>query len=592
MTRILAAACGLLTIAGAARAATDPRTALADIDSLIETALVEQKIPGAVVGVVVGDEVVLLKGYGLRDIEKNLPMTPDTIVPIASVTKQFTVASLGTLVREGKLDWDKPVIDFLPEFRLSDDHATLHVSTRDLVTHRSGVAPYDFAWFGAKTSREELVRRLRHFPVDDELRTRFQYSNFMYMVAGYLAGRVAGTSYEEHVRRSLFEPLAMTRSGFSFADLSRDADHATGYELDNQRALAREEYVSAEAMAPMGGMNSTARDLTRWMRMLLGRGQLEGKRILQARDVAAMLQPNMPVGAATMPEFGFRSYGMGLYIDNYRGHEVASHSGNMPGAAATITIVPRERIGVIVLTNRSRARLRDGLPYEIIDRLLGLAPANLVARYASMDQKSFEGEVAARAAGVTDRKPGTKPSHDLAEYAGRYFDPGYGTIEVRSSNGALVLAFNGFTAPLEHWHYDIFQTPADRTSQLDGIRVQFHTDFQGEISAIGVPMAAIAAPTTFVKQPPAEMMERAFLQRFVGTYEVGGRKREILLGDDGVLRLLMFGTAHELVPVRGTLFRVKTIEGMTVEFLSGPSGAVDRIAFGGGEGSIIGPKTK
>ncbi len=591
-TRRLAAALFLLSLATTTLAANpDPNKALAGIDALVERALAEQKIPGAAVAVVIGDEVVLLEGYGLRDVEKNLPMTPDTMMPIASVTKQFTVASLGTLARRGKLDWDEPVRDYLPEFRLSDDYATLHATTRDLVTHRIGLPRHDFAWFGSSDSREQLYGKLRHFPFSRDIRTTFQYNNFMYMTAGYLAGRIAGTSYEDHVTTSLFEPLGMTRTNFSLATVAADPDHATGYELDGERNLSREEFVSAEAMAPTGAINSTARDLTRWLRMMLGGGVLDGERILQAADVAAMMQPKMPVSQAIFPEFGYRSYGMGLFVQNYRGYEVASHGGNMPGAAVAVAMVPREKIGVVVLTNRSAARLRDGLPYEILDRLLGLPSANLVQRYAEMERKGFAGEDAAKAAGVSDRKEGTRPSHVLAEYAGRYSDPGYGTIEVTHDGGALAMAFNGFTAPLEHWHYDVFQTPEDRTSALDRARVQFRTNLEGEISALAVPMDATVPPVLFEKQPPAEMMERSFLEQFVGTYEVGGLDREIVLREDGVLQYVVLGNAYELVPVRGMLFRIEELTGVSIQFLTDASGRVDRIAFHSG-GSIVGPRKK
>jgi len=185
----------LIVAAGVLGAPRNPKKALADVDRLITDALAEQQIPGAAVAVVVGDEVVLLKGYGLRDVEKKLPMTPDTMLPIASITKQFTVASLGTLVRQGKLEWDKPVRDSLPEFRLHDDYATLNATTRDLVTHRIGLPRHDFAWFGSPAGREELYGRLRYFPFSRDIRTRFQYNNFMYMTAGYLAGRIAGVGH-------------------------------------------------------------------------------------------------------------------------------------------------------------------------------------------------------------------------------------------------------------------------------------------------------------------------------------------------------------------------------------------------------------
>jgi CubicO group peptidase (beta-lactamase class C family) len=230
----------------------EAKKALAGIDALIERELEAQRIPGAAVGVVIGDEVVLLKGYGWRDVGKKKPVTPDTMFPIASITKQFTVASLGTLARQGKLDWDAPVRDSMPDFRVHDDYATLHATPRDLVTHRIGLPRHDYAWFGSTRTREELYGQLRHFPFNKDIRTRFQYNNFMYMTAGVLAGRLAGRSYEEHVQASLLDPLGMTRTGFSLAALAADADAAAGYQLDDEQTIVGEEYESAEQMAPTG----------------------------------------------------------------------------------------------------------------------------------------------------------------------------------------------------------------------------------------------------------------------------------------------------------------------------------------------------
>ncbi|HEY0157031.1 MAG TPA: serine hydrolase [Thermoanaerobaculia bacterium] len=576
----------LTTLTAAAAAPPDPKKALAGIDAYIEGALQDQKIPGAAVAVVVGDEVVLLKGYGWRDVANRKPVTPDTTFPIASITKQFTVASLGTLVRQGKLDWDKPVRDYMPDFRVHDDYATLRATTRDLVTHRIGLPRHDFAWFGSALSREELYRQLPHFPFSKDMRTRFQYNNFMFMTAGYLAGRLSGRSYEDHVRLSLLEPLGMTRTHFVLGNLAGDADAALGYELDNQRNIAPEEYESAEQMAPTGGLNSTARDLVRWVRMMLGGGELEGKRILQKSDVEAMMQPNMPISPSVFPEFGYDHYGMGLFVSTYRGYEVAEHGGNMPGAAATVTLLPREKIGIVVLTNRSGARLRDGLPWEIVDRLLGLPRSGMVEKYADLERKSFAGEEAAKTAGVSDRKPGTRPSHALEEYAGRYSGPGYGALDVTLRDGALHLTYNGFTARLDHWHYDVFQTPQDRTAILDASRVKFETDLEGEVSGVAVPMDSNVPPIVFAKQPPAEMSDPAFLRRFVGTYDLDGIPVEVVLREDNVLQWVRVGRARDLVPVRGTLFRIRELTGISVEFLPDASGAVDRVAVHSGSSTI------
>jgi CubicO group peptidase (beta-lactamase class C family) len=568
-----------------------PAQAFQGLDALIEKALADQGIPGATVGVVIGDEVVLLKGYGQADRETKRAMTPDTLMPIASVTKQFTVAALGTLVRQGKLDWDKPVRDYMPDFRVNDDLATLRATPRDLVTHRIGLPRHDALWFGSTLTREQLYERLPHLPFSKDIRTRFQYNNLMYMTAGLLGGRINGTTWEQLVKGALFEPLGMKRSNFSIKELTSDPDHALGYQLDEKRSLIRDPFESAETMGPTGSINSSAREMTSYLRMMLAGGTFGGRRVLQAADVASMMQPNMPIGPSNFPEFGYGSYGMGLFVNSYRGIEYASHGGNMPGAAATVVMVPKERVGVVVLTNRSGARLRDGLPFEIVDRLMGLPSANMVARYGDLESKALYGEEAAKAAGVSDRVSGTKPAHPLEAYAADYEHPGYGIVKVTEKDGRLSLTYNGFSTPLDHWHYEVFRAPDDRTNRLEQTRVQFETDLAGEVSTLTVPLEPNVPPTAFTRRAPAEMTTRVFLEQLTGVYEVNGVDAEVVLREDGVLQYVQLGRPRELVPVRGTLFRIKDLTGVSVEFLKNAAGKVDRIALHA-DGSTIGPRKK
>jgi hypothetical protein len=289
------------------------------------------------------------------------------------------------------------------------------------------------------------------------------------------------------------------------------------------------------------------------------------------------------------PEQGFLSYGMGLFVETYRGREVAHHGGNLSGAAAIVMFAPKERIGIVVLTNRSGARLRDGLPYEILDRLLGLPGAGMIDRYAELERKALAGEDAAKSAGVSDRKPGTRPAHALPDCAGRYVHPAYGDLEIVVRDGGLALTFHGFAAPLEHWHFEVFKTPSDKTLELDDLRVQFLTDLQGEVSGVAVPIEPLVEPTVFARAAPAEMLDPMFLAEFVGSYEIAGIETRVRLRDDGVLQTVRLGEARELVPVRGTLFRVKEQAGMSVEFLRDAGGRVDRMAVHAGA-SVIGPR--
>jgi CubicO group peptidase (beta-lactamase class C family) len=556
-----------------------PKQALADIDPIIAQALETFHVPGAAVAVVVGDDVVLSKGYGFRDVEKKLPMTAETQMPIASMTKQFTVAALGTLVRQGKLDWDKPVRDYLPDFRLNNEYATAHATARDLVTHRIGLPRHDAVWYGTDLSREEIFHRLQYFPFSRDLRVRFQYNNLLYMTSGYLAGRLAHSSWEELVKTALFTPLGMKRSNFTVAAMHADPNHSEAYELDTKREVVKVTHEPIDVMGPTGSINSSVDEMARYLRMMLGHGMLEGKRVLLEADVQSMMQPQMPAGKSLFSDvFGFQSYGMGLFVQTYRGVDIAHHGGNLRGASAMIVMAPAKGIGIVILTNRSGTRLRDALPFEIIDRLLGLESSKLLARYREREEKGFAGEDAAKSAGVSDRKPNTKPARALSEYTGDYEHPGYGRIRIQLEENRLTFAYNRFRTPLDHWHYEVFQAPADRQNPLELTRVQFETDLSGDVSGLVTPIEPNVEPVTFTRQPPADMRDRKFLAELAGEYE-GAAPVSIVLRDDNVLQFSVLGTVRELVPVRGTYFRIKDLASTAVEFFRDGAGPADRMAI-------------
>ena len=571
-----------------------PADALKGIDAVIEQELKTFQVPGVAVAVVVGDELMLSKGYGFRDVEKKLPMAAETQMPIASVTKQFTVAALATLVRQGKLDWDKPVREYLPDFRMHNEYATSHLTPRDLVTHRSGLPRHDSIWFGSDLTREQIYHRLPFFEFSRDLRVRLQYNNLMFMTAGYLGGQISKSSWEDLVKNALFTPLGMKRSNFSVATMKADANVSQAYELNTKREVVRIEYQGIDAAGPAGSINSSVDEMARYIRMMLAGGMFEGKRVLLESDVQAMMQPHMPSGRDLFSDlFGFRSYGMGLFVQTYRGVEIAHHGGNIDGSSALLVLVPSKKIGVVVLANRSGTRLRDALPFEIIDRLLGLESSGLLGRHRQLEEKGFAGQDAAKAAGTTDRKPNTKPARPLNEYAAEYLHPGYGPMKVRLEKDRLMLSYNKFTAPLDHWHYEVFQAPADRQNPLELTRVQFNSDFSGEVASISVPLEPNVDPIVFVRQPPAEMRDRKFLEPLAGEYDNGGVPVTIAVREDNVLQYIVLGNVRELVPVRGTYFRIKDLAGVAVEFMRNPAGQYDRMTiYSPGSENSIAPRKK
>ncbi len=273
---------------------TSANTQLADFGAWIEAMMQTWKVPGLAVGVVQDGKVIFLEGFGVRDVEQQLPVTPNTLFALASGTKAFTTAALGLLADEGTLDWDAPVRGTVPSFKLYDDVATERLTPRDLVTHRSGLPRHDLAWYQSPFDRAELWRRLQFLQPNKDIRTDWQYQNLMYMAAGYVLQQITGMAWEDFVRTRIFAPLGMTRSNFAVGDSQADADHALPYkEIAEQ--VQRIPFYEQFAIGPAGSINTCVADMTRWLLMHIGKGEIDGQRLLSEKETRDMITPYMPM---------------------------------------------------------------------------------------------------------------------------------------------------------------------------------------------------------------------------------------------------------------------------------------------------------
>src|SRR5215468_9817449 len=211
-----------------------------ELDALAAEAMAEWKVPAVTLAVVQNGETVLLKAWGQRDVEANLPATPQTQFVICSITKTFTATALALLVDEGRLDWTKPVRDYIPEFRMHDAIATERVTVRDLLSHHSGLPRHDWIWIPADLSRSEMMTALRHLEPARDIRTEFQYNNLAYNAAGLVAERISGQSFEQFIRTRLTDKLNMP-VGFSAEEYAAAEDAAVPYlvERDDQRRRSK-----------------------------------------------------------------------------------------------------------------------------------------------------------------------------------------------------------------------------------------------------------------------------------------------------------------------------------------------------------------
>jgi CubicO group peptidase (beta-lactamase class C family) len=501
--------------------ASDPLTGF---DAFVDDAIQAWQVPGLALAIVKKEDVALAKGYGYRDVASKLPVTGKTLFAIGSCTKAFTTFVIGTLVDEGKLDWDKPVTNYIPGFRMYDRVASELITPRDLVTHRSGLPRHDVVWYNASLKRSEIVERLPYLEPSETFRSKFQYNNIMFMTAGYLVDRVAGESWEEAVRTRIFAPLGMTSSNFSVQDSQKSSDFARPY-ADRNDKIVEIPFRDITNAGPAGSINSCVDEMAQWLIVNTQKGKSKGRQLISAAVLADIQSPQMTTGATPeRREIAPAGYGLGWQIDSYRGHRRVHHGGGIDGFTTMTTLFPDDELGLIVVANLNGTPLPEMITRHAADRLLQLAPID----WGKTELAKHEaGKAAARTAKTkkeTVRRSGTAAGHPLEEYAGEYEHPGYGTCRVALKDGKLHFAYNGIEAPLSHWHFEVWtalENPKD--PEFEDLKVQFQSGVDGFVDGLAVAFEPRLKPIVFAKRPDARLSDPEYLKRFTGEYTLATR---------------------------------------------------------------------
>jgi CubicO group peptidase (beta-lactamase class C family) len=575
----LAVALILLTgpIFGAAADVTD---AFEGFDEQVEAWMQEWKVPGLGVSIVLDGEVILARGYGYRDLEKEAPATGDTLFAIGSNTKSFTVSLLGMLADDGLFDWDTPVKEYMPDWRLYDPVATDLMTAKDLVTHRSGLPRHDLLWLQTGLSREELFSRLQYLEPNEPFRYKYQYQNLMFMSAGILAERLTGKSWEALIAERLFGPLGMERANLSVDDSKKDDDFSYPYGHEDEGSPEAIPFRNIDAVGPAGSINASAREMAKYVQFHIDYGKVGDEQLLSEETARAMQSPQMPISGPQLTAFftgtepgvvGDPSYGLGLMTGSYRGHKHVRHGGGIDGFISSMEWLPHERIGVVVLSNSSSSGTVPGLVVRsVLDRLLGLDPIDWAGQARESQAKAKAAAEEAEKTAAAERHRGTSPSHDLADYAGSFGHPGYGGVEVSVEAGEMKIAAVGFEFPLEHYHYDVFQVKEGlkgRNGDFGGLKVAFLYDKRGTVDRVAIPLESNVSDIVFARLPDAALTQRSRLEKLVGEYELAGQVAKVQLRSETTLVLTVPGQpTYVMVPKQGNTFGLEGLDGFEVEF--------------------------
>lgn len=502
----------LVSTAHAQTRALEPAGQLtAGLEQFIPEQMQKWKLPGLAIAVVQNGQVIYSQGFGQRDIKNNLPVTTKTIFAIGSISKSFTALSMGMLNDEGKLDWDKPVRQYLPEFQMYDPVASERMTPRDLMSHRVGMAGHDLVWYSSDFSRDDLVRRLRFLQSDHDFRSGYRYNNMLVMTAGYMVGKIAGQRWEDFVRQRIFQPLQMSSSNFSVLESQKSSDFSLPYRKDEHSgAISEIPFHSIASIGPAGSINSNVEDMARYAIFQLGTGKVGPRQLVSEANLKLNHTPQVPMPERSpSKEIGPRSYAMGWVISSYRGHPLWWHNGGIDGFYALLALLPDETFGVVILTNTLGDNpVPEVVAYHLYDRLLGLEPVDWAKRFQDIEAKQKKAEEDERKEELSHRKADTHPSHALKDYAGQYEDPGYGVLKIETDGNALKGSLNKLSFPLQHYSYDVFESPPDSTASVDIGKLRFLTDLNGTINAIAAPLEPDAPEIIFTR-----VVEKAHSQR-------------------------------------------------------------------------------
>ncbi len=581
--------CLMFLPAMAQNGSTDRR--FAGLDTAFDRILKDWKAAGFAVAVVEKNKVVYARGFGYKDWEKKMPVTANTQFAIGSCSKAFTAALIGLLVKDGKVDIDKPVKNYLPALNFYNNEMNNNVTLRDMMSHRTGVSRYDYSWFYFPSrSRDSLMQRVQYMEPSEPLRKKWQYNNFMYLLQGFVVEKITGISWEESIREKFFKPLGMTNSNVSLAEWMKAGDLAIGYAVKKDSIIDKVDYYDISGMAPAGSINSSVNDMTKWLMCWINAGKFQGKEILPPAFVSEAMSSQMVVSGSLpsreRPDMYLSNYGLGWMLSSYRGHYRVEHGGNINGFSASTSFFPTDSIGIVVLCNQNGSAVPAQVRNLISDRMLGLGYRDWQSQAFSTDTAAKAKAKAAQKTATSNRKRGTLPSHPLSDYTGIYTAAGKESFEVSLQKDSLYMQVPNEKFYLRHYHYDVFnlwdkdEISANDSTDIEELKISFRMDEGGNIVSASMPLEGPAKPIVFIKTPKVKPLPKDSLQKYVGDYTLGGTIVKVYIKGENTMYVFVPGQPeYELMATDKDKFTLKALSGYSVQFSGNAKGEISELMF-------------
>lgn len=414
------------------------------VDSLVQKALSAFNVPGIAVGIVKDNQVILAKGYGIADLNRKNKVYASTNFGIASNSKAFTTSALAILVDEGKINWDDRVQKYIPEFKLYNDYVSQNFTIRDLLTHRSGLglgAGDLMIWpDGHDFSPKDIVHNIQFLKPTSAFRTKYDYDNLLYIIAGEVLEKVSGQQWQEFIQQRIFKPLEMNHSAPNWNLLmDRDDVISPHVPIDGKNQVSTR-YTNT-ILDAAGGIYSNVEDLNKWMIFHLNNGEYQGKQLISKKQLKELTSPQtiMPVRTTASYRSLFKNYGLGFVLTDVAGKLEVSHTGGLEGIVTQIVMIPQLKLGIVVLTNQQEGAAFTAISNSIKDFYLGIPDQHWITTYQDLIAKNNADAdlITQKTWQIVDEHKNIKNQHHQS-IEGTYNDNWLGEVDIHmNKNGQL-----------------------------------------------------------------------------------------------------------------------------------------------------------
>lgn len=414
------------------------------LDTYVPRAMRDAEVPGIAIAII-KDGQVILKAYGVKELGKNDKVDQNTLFMIGSNTKAMTATALAMLQEHKKLSLDDKVVKWLPDFKLKDPWVTKEVNIRDLLCHRIGMETFqgDFMYWTSSLTDKQVLEKFGKLTPMYSFRSKWGYTNASFVAAGHVIQSASGKSWADFLTENIFRPLGMNNTIALSRDIANAQNKAVPHTRDHDQKLIAIPYCDIDNISPAGSVSSSITDMSKWVMMLLNNGRVNGEQVIPTNAIMQTRVPHSILGNGGHPftKVNFLLYGLGWQLEDYDGKRMVSHTGGVNGFVTSVTLIPEQKLGVVVLTNTDQNGLYEGIKYEIIDAYLKLPYRNYSNTFLinQRQQLSTAKDVWKKKFDTVAMRKASALS--LGAYAGVYQNEVYGTLTVKNLPDHLLVTF-------------------------------------------------------------------------------------------------------------------------------------------------------